>query len=471
MANSSISLPRSLACFSQALESFCLRLPKESSVCVAFSGGLDSTVLLHLLSQSDDLKGRIWAHYIDHGLQAASLGWSQHCSLVCDQFGVSFRSSSVEVVSYKRQGVESAARVLRYQTLAEGLNDCKEVLVTGHHQRDQAETVLLNLVRGAGVSGLSAMPYEKTINLEGFQSEHPVKHLRPLLAIPYDRLVEYARFFDLNWIEDPSNQELSYKRNVIRQTILPALKSHWNGVDKILARTAEHMSEASVLLNRMAQTTLKNGGATECYIDLGNFQALDWLELKNLIRYWFSQVSGGSLSTAHYTWISSVLRVDGVSRQSNFSYQLSSGRLTFHKKRLYFLPKEAQAYSISLTRFIDALKLETQIADPKKPLPSLTAFQLRLPRHLLINNEGYSVRNISQLDEIKRKKLKAFFQEAQVPVWERPWWPVLVFQGKVVSVLGCSMDCSNPVFDKDSEIEMSTICVPQSLIWKIMGLR
>jgi tRNA(Ile)-lysidine synthase len=336
MTSLSIQLPEELSDFTNALRTFLKEVDSQTTVSVAFSGGLDSTVLLHLLSLHElarPLKKHLYAHYIDHGLQAISLDWKVHCKEVCESFHVPFESSVIEIQKTQRKGIESVARKLRYQALSAQLPHADDILVTGHHQRDQAETLLLNLVRGAGVAGLSAMPYQKKIALKSGS----IRHIRPLLTIPYERLLAYANYFQLCWIEDPSNESLDFKRNVMRHEVLPTLQAHWPNVEKTIARSAQNMSEALLLLDRMASQSLSRHRSYSYYLDLNLFDDLDWLEQKNIIRFWFSKIRAQPLTLKHYEWILSVLLVKSRSRQNAFAYQLAQGELAFFRGRLYYL--------------------------------------------------------------------------------------------------------------------------------------
>lgn len=433
-------LPKNLSCFLEALEYFSQQLIEESSVVVAFSGGLDSTVLLHLLSQSAQFNGRLSACYIDHGLQPElSKEWALHCEAICNALSVPYQSKKVTITSTKRKGVESVARTLRYQALTEGLSEQKAVLVTGHHQRDQAETLILNLTRGAGVSGLAAMPVSKMIDTDAGL----VRHLRPLLAIPHSQFIEYAEHFSLSWVEDPSNQSERFKRNIVRHQVLPVLAEHWPNIERTLSRTAQNMSEAQFLLDKMAQDTLGLQAGFRHYLDLSLLAALDWRELKNCIRYWLSDQFLLVLSVTHYEWIHSVILCGGVSKQGRFSYQLGQGELRFYRHRLYYQLKQPVVYSIGL---LDALRLlnrfendilidQVQACDDSVlSLPVWCFSQMIDPTSL----HRFNIRSIHYTDDIDRKKLKSFFQQGGVPTWERAVWPVLEMDGQMVSVLGCA---------------------------------
>ncbi len=441
-------LPEHLSCFTGVLKEFTERYSDFSSIHVAFSGGLDSTVLLHLLAQSSALKERLLAHHIDHGLQEDAADWVKHCSLFCLSLAIPFKSSTLEWTSVKREGVESVARRLRYQALTTGCKLDTDILVTGHHQRDQAETVLLNLARGSGVSGLAAMPYVKTLSTVLGE----VLHCRPLLSIPYQQLKLYAQYFKLHWVGDPSNALTHYRRNAVRQEVLPVLSRYWPAVEKSLARTADHMSEAQLLLNRMAAQALAKMEGTEFYFDFDWLNDLDWLEQKNTLRYWLLKQFTLTLSARHYDWVKQVLAQQAKSRQNAFSYQTSLGELCFYGKRLYFLKNSLLPYCFKVECNIDLASLfkgggqalalcldDRTLVVHRTHKPAQTAhyhFQIEFKYFLRLS--GLMVRNISQEDVVNRKKLKSFFQKNKIPPWERSFWPVLTYHGAVVSVLGCA---------------------------------
>lgn len=182
--------------------------------CVAFSGGLDSTVLLHLLvslSRRMPLPP-IRALHIQHGLQAAAEAWPEHCRQVCTALGVPLRVRHVQV--QPGASVERAARDARYGAFVEELVT-GELLLTAQHRDDQAETLLFRLLRGAGVRGLAGMPASRPLGAGQL--------LRPLLAASRAELQAYADAHQLHWVEDPSNGDVQYSRNYLRQQVLPLL--------------------------------------------------------------------------------------------------------------------------------------------------------------------------------------------------------------------------------------------------------
>jgi len=211
---------------------------------VAFSGGCDSTVLLHLLNEfcrvHPQSTPRLTAVHVNHQLQVPSESWQQHCREVCRTWGVDLVEPVVNVID-DGDGPEAAARRARYAAF-ESLLESGDILFMGHHQDDQAETVLLRLLRGAGLQGLAAMPASRELGFGRLE--------RPLLAWSRAQLVDYARRCQLDWVEDPSNNDEQLDRNYLRRQVLPLLAERWPEYRQTVARAARHLGEAAQELDR-----------------------------------------------------------------------------------------------------------------------------------------------------------------------------------------------------------------------------
>jgi tRNA(Ile)-lysidine synthase len=216
-------------------------------VLVAYSGGVDSTVLAHALLRARRTLGALRLVHVDHGLQSASAQWSRHCARQARDWRLPFTRLRVKVHLTRGASPEAAARDARYAALQSALQP-GEVLVTAQHRDDQVETLLLQLFRGAGVAGLAAMPA-----LAPFGTG---RIARPLLDTPRAALLDYAREHRLHWIDDPSNAEHRFARNFLRHEILPAVRARWPGVDTAIARSARHMADAQFLLAQLAGADL-----------------------------------------------------------------------------------------------------------------------------------------------------------------------------------------------------------------------
>ena len=221
-------------------------LPPAPRYRVAFSGGLDSAVLLHALGEvRGDLPGVLEALHVNHGLHGDAGRWAEHCQRVCAGLGVPCRVVRVaDAAGSAGESPEAAARAARYRAFAEGL-ETGDAVLTAHHQDDQAETLLLHLLRGSGTRGLSAMPVRRPLG-EGWL-------VRPLLGWPRSALRAWAGSRGLAWLDDPSNQDERFERNFLRRQVLPLLETRWPGAARVLARDAVLQAEAASVLEDLAR--------------------------------------------------------------------------------------------------------------------------------------------------------------------------------------------------------------------------
>lgn len=201
----------------------------EESICVGFSGGMDSAALLHALASLPETQGRLRAVHVNHGLHPDADAWAAHCAAFCAELGVEFGTVEVAIDPAEPGGPEGRARSARYRALRELLAD-DEILVTAHHQQDQAETFLLQLMRGAGPAGLRGMALRHAAN--------GLTILRPLLEVAPAAIRVYAASARLSWIDDPSNVELRFDRNYLRHEILPLLIGRWPAALEVITRSA-----------------------------------------------------------------------------------------------------------------------------------------------------------------------------------------------------------------------------------------
>lgn len=210
---------------------------------IAYSGGVDSHVLLHCCSSIAQLKDKITAVYVHHGLQSEAEAWAEHCEKTAKELGVEFLTLRVDAKAGPGESPEEAARNARYAALKSLLN-VGDALLLAQHREDQLETVLLQLFRGSGLRGLSGMP-ERQVFGSGVM-------LRPLLNTPKQAICDYAAAHQLSWVEDPSNQSNDYDRNFLRNAVVPLLKQRWQAIDKTVARSAKHCADAQVLVEEVA---------------------------------------------------------------------------------------------------------------------------------------------------------------------------------------------------------------------------
>jgi tRNA(Ile)-lysidine synthase len=246
---------------------------------VAFSGGMDSSVLLHALACSAGThRVPILAIHINHGMHEDAPAWEAHCRGIAADLGVAFLSRTVDVDDRSGLGAEAAARQARYDAFRDIIEE-GDWLLSAHHEDDQAETLLLNLMRGSGLAGLA-----------GIGAVQPFARgtlARPLLGVSGESMRSYAEQQDLRWIDDPSNLDTRFDRNFLRREIVPALDRRWPGVAQRLARSAELAAEASDLLNDLAELDLANTaiGTSADKLAIERLGSLSEERQRNLLRF------------------------------------------------------------------------------------------------------------------------------------------------------------------------------------------
>lgn len=259
---------------------------------IAFSGGLDSSVLFDAAVRVTGAS-RCLALHVHHGLSPNADDWLAHCASVAQHYGVTFDAQRVNVPLRPAAGLEAAARMARYRAL-ETLcaTHHAQSLWLAHHADDQAETVLLQLLRGTGLAGLAAMPPLHA-------GENHVPRVRPLLGLSRAQLERYARERNLHWIDDESNTDPRHARNALRHTVMPALASHFPGFRAALARTAAHAASAQHLLDDLAKIDLRAAGRSDGQaLALDALLALDDARALNLLRYWMRTLGLPAASAA-----------------------------------------------------------------------------------------------------------------------------------------------------------------------------
>ena len=256
-------------------------------IVVALSGGVDSVVLLHLLfrfrqscvQQRNDYLTLI-AHNVNHGLSDNAEHWAAFCTAYCQQLDVKLICSQVDIERKSRTSLEALARDARYQCFQEKMQD-HDVIVTGHHQDDQLETLLLALKRGSGSTGLQGIRLFQTF-FNGYL-------LRPLLNFSRQQLMDYAQHHDLKWVEDESNLNIDFDRNFIRQQISPLLNARWPAIAQSVSRTAQLCQEQQSLLNEVAEQDLSvciEERFSQQTLTIAALSKFSEARRNNILRYW-----------------------------------------------------------------------------------------------------------------------------------------------------------------------------------------
>ena len=400
-----------------------LKTPRKTSkntIAVAFSGGLDSTVLLHAAIAVHGAK-QVMALHIHHGIQKQADQWQQHCQTIAKQWGCHFATQNVQL---QQQGnVEAQARNLRYEAL---INLCEQHGITNlliaHHQDDQAETVLLQLLRGAGLPGLSAMP----VTRQAKNKQQTIHIWRPFLELTRKDLESYAKEHQLTWIEDPSNADQSYRRNALRKSLLPKLEAIQPGATANLARSAKHITQAQELLNQLAD------------IDLGLIQKDDHLSKTNLLRLY--KTHQGRANNAIRRWLNlNSLSYPSEERLQAWWQDLQSAKADAtiqwnHDDALIRIWRDRITLEPA-TQEAGQWVFKTLKANSKQPGIDKKKFD-QLKKKGLINLMDPIMGEKFKVDAKRpRKTLKNLLQENDIPPWQRQA-PVLYIGDEPVAVAG-----------------------------------
>ncbi len=402
-------------------------LTRHSKFLIAYSGGMDSHVLLRSLvtlrKQHPELQLR--SVHVHHGLSSNADMWVEHCRRICTDLNVEFIVKYVEAKSSNKHSPEAVARELRYQEFANLLME-DECLLTAHHADDQAETLLLQLFRGSGTRGLAAMPEHKGFVLGTL--------VRPLLEFSRQELYEYALQNDLSWIEDESNENIGYNRNFIRHQLLPIIKNKWPGILKTLARVSNHCANASELLSVLAkQDYVKVYGSKPNTLSIKKLLRLDAARQSNIIRYWLHKLD---LPTPTHVKIQHIIKD------------------ILHCRRdatpiVHWQDVEARRYRDDLYAFKPLKKHDADIIlvwDITKPLKLPADLGMLHPNVLkdhgidLVNAKNITVRFRQGSERCKIRgregahELKKIFQENNIPPWQRDRVPLIYRDNELIFI-------------------------------------
>ena len=399
--------------------------------CVAYSGGMDSHVLLLLMSQlqQETSAFELRAIHIDHGLQEKSSLWAEHASNICQQLNVPLQVHQVSVEA-DDEGPEAAARKARYAQFSETLNT-DEHLLLAQHAEDQAETFLLQALRGSGLDGLSGIPKKRRF-AAGYMG-------RPLLACSQESLREVAEEQILTWIEDPSNTSEQYDRNYLRHNVMPLLKSRWPASTQTLGRSAHRCAAAGQTLLGLAQQdldTLTIEGSSE--LSLTALRELPRERAYNALRLCVRQ--RGLRMPRLQDLIQVMANLVEAREDSQGVVNVRDYLFRRHKDRLYLLLPEAdtQPFYYEWEAPFAPLKItETGL--------TLTREQCREKGIHLSETASVTVKSRAGGELLKmgepafHKAVKKILQESSIPPWIRDTIPLIYIDGKLAAVWGIAI--------------------------------
>ena len=407
-------------------QSFLENLKQDNSnleILMGFSGGLDSSVLIHLLSQMRaKLNFKLKAIHVHHGLSSSADDWLNFCKEKCKLLDIEFHSEKVKINEKTSLGIEGEARKLRYKAIKETQ---KDIVALGHHQNDQAETLMLQLLRGAGLKGLAAMPE--------FDSKR--KFWRPLLYIKKDTLEKYAKDKKIEYIEDESNQDINFDRNFIRKKVLPLIESRYPSSIETMSRSAINISEGHHLNELVALDDSKSVMSDDGkYLFITDLKSLPKIRAINLIRWWLS--FNNLLMPSRRNIDELYKQILLIKRDTSLNLKISDdASIRAYNNKLFIV-----SLDINPSKF--DLKWSGQ---EELYLPNKTKLQFIKIKEGGLSLSKLGVKTLRVRSRAGGEKLKPFsdqpsrslkylFQTADIPIWERGQIPLIFAKNQLVAV-------------------------------------
>lgn len=442
------------ASFAQALDGLRDSFFQDSppAIAVALSGGLDSMVLLRLAHGYARARGlALFAFHVHHGLSPNADAWRDHCAAAAGELGVPFDARAI-TVQKGASGIEAAARKRRYAALGEM---CRAhgvgLLLTAHHLDDQAETVLLQLLRGSGPAGLSGM--DAANRAPTLLGDAQLVMARPLLNQGRAVLEAFAHGEGIAWVEDESNADPRYARNALRHGVMPALAQAFPGFQQRLARSAMHMQSTQRLLDELAAQDLAACLAEDA-LDLARLRALSRDRINNLLRHWFARRRIAMPSTA---WLEQMLdQLLSAREDAQLLVNHPDCEVRRHRDRLYLVPhppalagmrdpddeglivKHAQAFvwrgeaSLAFPDYGGVLYFDRAEFGFDPAWLGARALEIDFRK---------GGEKLKLAAKRPTRSLKQLFQAAGVPAWERTRLPIVSSGFELLFAAGLGMDC------------------------------
>ena len=439
--------------FARALDGLsALRGQASPSIAIALSGGLDSSALLHLAHAYAREHGlALFAFHVHHGISANADAWLAHCRDSCAALGVTFDERRVTLASGK-SGVEAAARKLRYAALGAM---CRvhgvRLMLTAHHLDDQAETVLLQLLRGSGTAGLSGM--DAANSAPELLGNPELVMARPLLPVKRQALEDYVGAHAIGYIDDESNTDPRYARNALRLQVMPALAQAFPGFQERFARSAAHAQSAQRLLTELAAQDLA-GCLDGDTIDVAQLRAMSLERVQNLLRYWFATRSLRMPSTA---WLAEmVTQLVEARHDAQLLVTHPDCHIRRHRDRLYITPKLGDLAGLRdpddegiFVKHAQQFRWqgEAQIAFPDyggtlyfdQAEQGIDPAWLRAQALQIDFRKGGE--RLKPAANRPTRSLKYHYQACNVPAWERTRLPIVTAGPALLFAAGIGMDC------------------------------
>ncbi len=418
---------------------------KDCDIIIAYSGGVDSQVLLHSIAQlktHQQISNEIIVCHVNHGLSHNALYWQTFAKQECEKLSLKLVVKKVDIKVQSQQSLEAIARELRYNAL-KALSKKPAIILTGHHSDDQSETFLLALKRGAGLKGLSSM----------LQTSPLGKHLlvRPLLDISREQIQQYALANQLAWIEDESNEDTNFDRNFIRQEVMPLLKARWPSIATTINRSASHCLAGQELLDELAAQDLSIAKTNNSALNLEDLMHLSQARFNNLIRYFLAQHQCLMPSTEQLAQVRLQLQADTDKtpmikvadhylRRFNNTLYLTSDyddisqwqeKIDLSKRNLRLSLPDNLAEIVFSHQAIQTIKAEK--------VDEMGWHQcICLPNKKQNVTVRFSHENPICLPDYRQhsRRVKKVLQELTIPPWQRKRIPFLYYDNELVAAIG-----------------------------------
>jgi tRNA(Ile)-lysidine synthase len=407
----------------QSFQDYLKQNKPNLEILLGFSGGLDSCVLLHLLANMQtQLDFKLKAIHVHHGLNSSADEWLNFCKEKCKLLEIELYDVKVRINEKRSLGIEGEARKLRYEAIKKKQ---KGVVALGHHQNDQAETLMLQLLRGSGLKGLAGMP----------EFDEKRKFWRPMLNIKKELLEKYASENNIEYIKDESNEDINFDRNFIRKKVLPLIESRYPSSIETISRSARNISEGHQINELLALDDSKNvmsvdGGhlLIENLIKLSNLRAI------NLIRWW---LSFNDLLMPSKKNVEELLRqVKLIKKDTSLNLKISNDRaIRAFGDKLFIVSMMS-----NLSSYHFKWSGQEEIELPNK---SKLHFVKTKKGGLSLSKLGVNTLDIKgrtggeklkPLPDQPSRSLKYLFQKADIPHWERDQFPLVYANEKLVAV-------------------------------------
>lgn len=419
---------------------------------VAYSGGLDSHVLLHVLVTLSCKYGyKLSAVHVNHALYDDADAWAEHCRRVCQSLNIPCKVINVDAKAVRGASQEASARTARYNALSELLQP-QQSLLTAHHMDDQVETFLLQLMRGSGLRGLSSMPL-----VQSFSHGYLV---RPMLGFTRDALYEYALQQGLHWIEDQSNADLSFDRNYLRRKILPLIYDRWPGSRQTIARSAAFAAETVALAELLAhQDLIKARAVADNALSVSVLQNMTAERRRNLLREWIREAKLPVPSAVVLERIST--EVLQAARDREPLVKWDSGEVRRYRDRIYVLAPLPQATPDT--------SIAWESSGTSLPLGELRYYHVRGTglRASALNSYRVQIRFRRGGETIRppgrggQRSVKNLLQEYAIPPWLRNLMPLIYIDDQLAAIPGICIDCEWLAGETEDGIEPYWLLPPE----------